>query len=55
MAPRKRNHKTLTHKEKSNILDDLKQGISGKSLAVKYEVGTSTISDMKKNSDTIKR
>jgi hypothetical protein len=47
--------KTLTHKEKSNILDDLKQGISGKSLAVKYGVGTSTISDIKKNSDIIKR
>jgi IS30 family transposase len=55
MAPRKRNHKTLTHKEKSNILDDLKQGISGKSLAVKYGVGTSTISDIKKNSDIMKR
>ncbi|KAJ8954628.1 hypothetical protein NQ314_007066 [Rhamnusium bicolor] len=49
MAPIKRNHKTLSLKEKSAIIDELKRGVSGKSLALKYGVGTSTISDIKKN------
>ncbi|KAJ8972209.1 hypothetical protein NQ314_000289 [Rhamnusium bicolor] len=54
MAPIKRNHKTLSLKEKSAIIDELKRGISGKSLALKYGVGTSTISDIKIKSDKIK-
>lgn len=54
MAPIKRNHKTLSLKEKSAIIDELKRGVSGKSLALKYGVGTSTISDIRKKSDKIK-
>ncbi|KAJ8971435.1 hypothetical protein NQ314_000691, partial [Rhamnusium bicolor] len=41
-------------KEKSTIIDELKKGITGKALAFKYGVGTSTISDIKKNADKIK-
>jgi len=52
MAP-KRSHKTLTLGEKQEILNDLKSGVSGKSLAEKYGVGTSTISDIKTNRDKI--
>ncbi|KAJ8969831.1 hypothetical protein NQ314_001560 [Rhamnusium bicolor] len=54
MAPIKRNHKTLSLKKKSAIIDELKRGVSGKSLALKYGVGTLTISDIKKKSDKIK-
>lgn len=54
MAP-KRQHKTLTLAEKNDILQQLSSGLSGKILADKYGVGTSTISDIKKNSDKIKR
>lgn len=54
MPPRKRNHKTLTLRDKSEIIDSLHRGISGKALALKYDVGTSTISDIKKNEEKIK-
>ncbi|KAJ8935412.1 hypothetical protein NQ314_012831 [Rhamnusium bicolor] len=54
MAPHKRAHNTLSLKEKSTIIDELKKGITGKALAFKYGVGTSTISDIKKNADKIK-
>lgn len=54
MAPNKRQHKTLSLKEKSDIIDDLKRGVTGKSLALKYGVGASTISDIRKKSDKIK-
>ncbi|KAJ8967551.1 hypothetical protein NQ314_002866 [Rhamnusium bicolor] len=54
MAPHKRAHNTLSLKEKSTIIDELKKGITGKALAFKYGVRTSTISDIKKNADKIK-
>lgn len=54
MAPFKRNHKTLTIQEKSVIIDELNRGVSGKSLALRYGVGTSTISDIKKNANKLK-
>lgn len=54
MAP-KRPHKTLTLAEKHEILQQLSSGVSGKVLADKYGVGTSTISDIKKKSEKIKR
>ncbi|KAJ8931506.1 hypothetical protein NQ314_015579, partial [Rhamnusium bicolor] len=53
MAPIKRNHKTLSFKEKFAIIDELKRGVSGKSLGLKYGVGTLTISDIKNKSDKI--
>lgn len=52
MAP-KRPHKTLTLSEKQDILQKLNSGVSGKALAEKYGVGTSTISDIKKNKEKI--
>lgn len=52
MAP-KRKHVTLTLQKKMEILDQLKKGISGKQLAALYGIGTSTISDIKKNKDKI--
>ncbi|KAJ8938610.1 hypothetical protein NQ314_011418 [Rhamnusium bicolor] len=54
MAPHKRAHNILSLKEKSTIIGDLKKGITGKALAFKYGVGTSTINDIKKNADKIK-
>lgn len=51
----KRKHITLTIKQKGEILDKLKNGVSGKSLALQYGVGTSTISDIRKNEDKIRR
>lgn len=41
MAPYKRNHKTLSLKEKSSINAELNKGTSGKNLALKYGVATS--------------
>ena len=52
MAP-KRLHKTLSLAQKEEILQKLNNGGSGKLLAEQYEVGTSTISDIKKNKDKI--
>ncbi|XP_018329015.1 jerky protein homolog-like [Agrilus planipennis] len=51
----KRAHKTLTLAEKYNILQQLENGVTGRQLAKKYGIGTSTISDIKKNSEKIKR
>ncbi|XP_066152183.1 jerky protein homolog-like [Euwallacea fornicatus] len=45
----KRKHITLSIKQKGEILDKLRNGVSGKSLALQYGVETSTISDIKKN------
>lgn len=52
MAP-KRPHKTLTLAEKQEIVKKLNDGVSGKALAEKYRVGTSTISDIKRNKEKI--
>lgn len=54
MAP-KRKHVTLSIKEKVDILNKLKNGITGKELAEKYGIGTSTISDIKKKSGKIEK
>lgn len=53
--PPKRKHTTLSIKEKSDIVKRLALGESGKVLANEYGVGTSTISDIKKNKDKIKK
>lgn len=45
----------LTMKEKVDIIARLKKGETGRELAEKYGVGTSTISDIKKNADSITR
>lgn len=42
-------------KEKVDIIARLKKGETGRALAEKYGVGTSTISDIKKNADSITR
>ena len=54
MAPT-RKHIALTIKQKYDILEKLKRGHLGKDLAKEYNVGTSTISDVKRNSEKIKR
>ncbi|KAJ8946714.1 hypothetical protein NQ318_006972 [Aromia moschata] len=51
----KRKHITLSIKQKSDILERLNRGECGKVLSKEYGVGTSTISDIKKNKDKIKR
>ncbi|GBP73928.1 Jerky protein [Eumeta japonica] len=49
----KRKRVVLSLKDKINIIDSLKKGETGRKLADKYGVGTSTISDIKKNTDSI--
>lgn len=51
----KRKHKTLTIKEKCDILDRLNRNESFSSLASEYGVGRSTIYDIKKNHEKIKQ
>ncbi|KAK9693523.1 CENP-B N-terminal DNA-binding domain [Popillia japonica] len=53
MAPT-RKHLALTIKQKYDILEKLIRGHLGKDLAKEYNVGTSTISDVKRNSEKIK-
>lgn len=50
----KRKHKTLTIAEKCAILDGLKGGVSATSLSLKYGVGKSTITDLKKKEQKIR-
>ena len=54
MAP-KRKHKTLSIKQKSEIIERLNKGESGKVLAAEYGVGRSTICDIKKKKPKIDR
>ena len=49
----KRKRVVLSLKDKINIIESLKKGETGRQLAEKYGVGTSTISDIKKNTDSI--
>ena len=49
----KRKRVVLSLKDKVEIIESLKNGESGSKLAQMYGVGTSTISDIKKNSDSI--
>ncbi|CAG4981148.1 unnamed protein product [Parnassius apollo] len=51
----KRKHKTLTIKEKCDILDRLNRNESFSSLASEYGVERSTIYDIKKNHEKIKQ
>lgn len=51
----KRKHKTLTIKEKCDILDRLNSNESFSSLASEYGVGRSTIYDIKKNHEKVKQ
>lgn len=51
----KRKHITLPLGQKAEILDKLRRGVSGKKLAQEYGIGTSTISDIKKNSGKIEK
>lgn len=51
----KRKHKTLTIKEKNEILDRLNRNESFSSLASEYGVGRSTIYDIKKNRENIQK
>lgn len=43
----------LSLKDTINIIDSLKKGEIGRKLANNYGVGTSTMSDIKKNTDSI--
>lgn len=51
---KKRKHVTLTISQKCEILDQLKEGISFSFLAQKYNVGKSTIFDIKKKEEQIR-
>ncbi|CAH1371257.1 unnamed protein product, partial [Tenebrio molitor] len=54
MAP-KRKHVTVTLKQKSEILKKIDSGQTGKNLASEYNVGASTISNIRRNRQNIKR
>ncbi|KFD61572.1 hypothetical protein M514_08469 [Trichuris suis] len=49
----KRKRVVLTLKEKREIIEALRKGVLGRSLAEKYGVGASTICDIKKKSENI--
>lgn len=49
----KRKRVVLSMRDKLNILQQLNKGASGVNLAKQYGVGTSTISDIKKNSESL--
>lgn len=49
----KRKRVVLSLQDKVKIIESIKNGESGSKLAQIYGVGTSTISDIKKNSDSI--
>lgn len=51
----KRKHVTLSLNTKAEIIKQLENGASGKLLAKKYGIGTSTISDIKRKSEDINR
>jgi len=51
----KRKRIVLTIKEKVDIIAQSKKGETGRALAEKYGVGTSTISDIKNNADSISK
>ena len=53
LQAQKRKHKTLTIKEKSDILDRLNRNESLNGLAIEYGVGRSTIYDIRKNHENI--
>lgn len=53
--PPKRKHKTLSIQQKSEIIERLNRGESGKVLAAEYGVGRSTICDIKKKKPKIDR
>jgi hypothetical protein len=53
--PPKRYHKTLSLTDKNTILKRLDKGESGKASATEFQVGTSTISDIKKKTEPIRR
>lgn len=55
MCSVKRSHKTLSIFDKIKIVEDINKGLSGRVLAQKYGVGTSTISDIKKKSEKFKK
>lgn len=49
MAPNKRQHKTLTLKEKCKVLNCLDQGFSIRNVADKFNIARSTVYDIKNN------
>ena len=54
MPPVKRKHKTISLKDKLEILNKLEKGSSGTSLAIEYGVGKATISDFKRQKEQIR-
>ena len=54
MPPVKRKHKTLSIKDKLDIIDKLEKGYSGTSLASEYGVGKATISDFKRQKEQLR-
>ena len=54
MADEKRRHKTLSIEEKLKVLKRIDGGASLSCLAKEYDIGRSTVSDIKKNEDKLK-
>ena len=54
MAPVKRRHKTITLKEKLEIIEKLEKGQSGRILAQEYGIGRATVSDFKRQKEKIR-
>lgn len=55
LSNNKRKHKTLTLKEKCDILQSLDEGKTIRQVAEKFHVPKSTICDIKKNKEKIKQ
>lgn len=49
----KRKRVVLSLQQKTDIVERLKKGESGNNIALEYGIGTSTVSDIKKNSASI--
>ena len=53
MSSMKRKRNVLTIESKLEIIKQLEKGVSGSSLAVRYNIGKATVSDIKKQKEAI--
>ena len=53
MSSMKRKRNVLTIETKLEIINQLENGVSGSSLAVRYNIGKATVSDIKKQKGAI--
>ena len=53
MSSTKRKRNVLTIETKLEVINQLEKGVSGSSLAVRYNIGKATVSDVKKQKEAI--